>query len=129
MIGDPFVRARVWGVVIVVGAFGLGVTTGVVFARRPTPGVVMTVISTDALPKELSALGLSETQRARIRDILRAGRPRVLAVLTEADTRMRAALDLTNAEIERVLTADQLARWQASRRLNPPRTEQRFLRK
>jgi hypothetical protein len=89
----------------------------------------MTVVSTDALPKELAALGLSETQRARIRDILRAGRPRVLAVLTEADTRMRTALDLTNAEIERVLTADQLARWQASRRLNPPRTEQHFLRK
>ncbi len=124
---DVFTRARMVGLLIVVMAFGLGGYAGYTLARRPSAGMVMTLTTSDAIPEELMRLDLSDAQQQEVRQILRAGRPRVLRVLEEMEPRMRAALQLTESEIEGVLQPDQLVRWKEFRRLNPPRTERRFI--
>lgn len=120
MTRDVFSRARMVGAAIVIAAFALGAAAGVVFANRPRPGVVMTVLASDAIPRELEQLDLSAAQKDGIRAALRAGRPRVMAVMQEMEPRMREALQKTDAEIESVLTPSQAARWREYRREHPP---------
>jgi uncharacterized membrane protein len=129
MTSNLFTRARIVGLAIVAGAFALGVAAGMVFSARPVPGVIMTVTTTDAIPKEIEALGLSDEQRTAVRNALRAGRPRVSEVMREMQTRMAAALKATEDEIERSLTPSQVDRWREYRRRNPPKTEQRFIKR
>lgn len=124
---DVFTRARITGLLIVVVAFGLGGCVGYTLAMRPPTGMVMTLTTSDAIPEELRQLGLSETQEREVREILRAGRPRVMQVLEEMEPHMRAALQATETQVESVLKADQLARWKEFRRLNPPRTKRRII--
>lgn len=127
MIPDLFTRARVVGVAILLATFGLGIAAGHLLARRPHEGVRMMMTTTNAIPAELLSLGLTEAQQQQVREILAAGRPRVLQVLEDMEPRMRAALQATETDIEGVLDASQLARWKEFRRLNPPRTERRFI--
>lgn len=124
---DVFTRARITGLLIVVAAFALGGYAGYTVAKQPPAGMVMMLTTSDAIPEELLQLGLSDAQEQAVRGILRSGRPRVMQVLEEMEPRMRAALQQTETEIEGVLQPDQLARWKEFRRLNPPRTERRFI--
>lgn len=120
-------RARITGLLVVAGAFAVGALAGHAWASRPTRGVVMTVTSTDELPRELTMLDLEGDQIEDIRTIIRASRIRVLSVLEEMEPRMRAVLDATDREIGAVLSDDQRTRWEAWRRQQPPRTERRFI--
>ena len=124
---DVFTRARITGLLIVGVAFGLGGYAGYTLARRPPTGLVVTLTTSDAIPAELRRLGLSETQEQKVREILQAGRPRVMQVLESMEPRMRAAVQATETSIEGVLEPDQLARWKEFRRLNPLRPERRFI--
>lgn len=123
---DLFTRARLIGLGMLAVAFVLGVVTGRTVGRAAPAGVTMMVTATDAVPRELESLGLSDDQRRQVQQILRAGRPRVMQVLDEMQPRMQAAIDVTEDEIARVLTPDQAARWREHRDRNPPRFERRI---
>lgn len=123
---DLFTRARLIGLGMLATAFGLGIMTGRVLYRDAPKGVTMTVTTTDAMPRELESLGLSDDQRRQVQEILREGRPRVMQVLDEMQPRMRAVIEGTEAEIARVLTPEQAARWREHRERNPPRFERRI---
>jgi uncharacterized membrane protein len=127
MTNHPLRRARVLGALLALGAFGLGAAGGITYANRRGSGVVMTLTTTDQIPQELERLGLSDAQRARIRQILRDAQPRVFAILKDVEPRMRAALAATDVEIADVLNAEQRARWEEYRRQHPPRLEERHL--
>jgi Spy/CpxP family protein refolding chaperone len=115
---DPLRRARLLGVALVALAYAAGVATGLAVPRRPREG--MTVVVTDAIPRELARLGLSDAQRERIRAILARGRPRMSAVMRELEPRLRAAFDSTDREVAEVLTPAQRAALAESRRREPP---------
>lgn len=124
MTPHPLRRARVFGVLIALGSFGLGAAAGITYATRARPGITMTVIATDAVPKELEQLGLTDAQRTQVRTILRTAQPRVMAVLTEFEPKMRATLAETDAEIAAVLNPQQRAAWDRFRQAHPPRIEE-----
>jgi uncharacterized membrane protein len=120
-------RARLWGALLIAGAFALGVWAGVAWASRPRPGMTMTFVASDEVPSELTRLGLSESERQQIRQILRNARPRVLAVMAEFDPKMRAAVEQTEREIAAVLDPAHRAAWEDYRRRNPAKMEQRLI--
>jgi hypothetical protein len=84
-------------------------------ALRPGPSegvnVSITAKATNSMPRELERLGLTETQRAELRQILTRGRDRVLSVVHDFEPRMKAAMDTTEIEINAVLTETQRAAW------------------
>ena len=125
------VRARLLGSLVVVLAFVAGVITGVAVERRPRAGlnVTMTATATDAMPRELERLDLTDAQRGEIRSILVRGRDRVLAVVRDFDPRMSAAVDSTNHEIDAVLTPVQRASLAEYRKDHPPMVNQKIIKK
>ena len=125
MSAHPLRRARVLGAMIALASFGLGVAAGITYANRPRPGMAMTVITSDAIPQELEQLGLTDTERTQIRQILRAAQPRMIALLNEFEPKMRATLAETDDAIAAVLNPQQRAAWEAFRRSHPPRIEKR----
>jgi hypothetical protein len=127
----PIVRARLLGAVVVVLAFVAGVVTGVAVERRPRPGVnvMVTAMATNAMPRELERLNLTDPQRGEIRTILTRGRDRVFTVVHDFDPRMKAAVDSTDREIDAVLTEVQRASLAAYRRDNPPFRNERIIKK
>jgi Spy/CpxP family protein refolding chaperone len=131
MTPSAIVRARVLGSLVVALAFVAGVVTGMAVERRPRPGVnvTMTATTTNAMPRELEGLDLTESQRVAIRSILVRGRDRVIAVMRDFDPRMSAAVDSTNREIEALLTPGQRASLAEYRRDHPPMVNQRIFRK
>src|SRR5687768_11940235 len=92
-------RARLFGLVVVVLAFVAGVATGLAIDRRPRQGVSVLVTATDAMPRELEQLGLTDSQRTEIRAILVRGRNRVIGVVRDFEPTMRTAIDSTDREI------------------------------
>ena len=108
---SPIVRVRVLGLLVVAVAFIAGVATGIAIDRRPRQGmnVMVTATATDAMPRELERLGLTEPQRGEIRTILVRGRDRVFTVLRDFEPRMGRVMDSTNIEIDAVLTEAQRA--------------------
>src|SRR5690349_24310048 len=102
---SSIVRARLLGSVVVVLAFVAGIVAGMAIERRPRSGlnVTVTALATNALPRELERLALTDAQAGQMRVILDRGRERVFAVVHDFDPRMRAAMDSTNAEIDAVL--------------------------
>jgi hypothetical protein len=128
---SPIVRARLLGALVVVLAFVAGVATGIAFERRPRPGVnvMLTATASNAMPRELERLDLTEVQRGAIRTILVRGRDRVIAVVHDFDPRMKAAVDSTDREIDAVLTELQRASLAAYRRDHPPFMDRRIIKK
>ena len=125
------VRARLLGSLVVALAFVAGVATGIAVERRPREGlnVMVTATASDALPRELERLDLTDAQRGEIRSILVRGRDRVLAVVRDFDPRMSAAVDSTNREIDAVLTPVQRASLAEYRKDHPPMVNQKIIKK
>ena len=121
-------RARLLGLVVVVLGFVAGVATGMAIDRRPRHGMSLTVTATDAMPRELERLGLTDSQRTEIRAILVRGRDRVIRVVRDFEPIMRTAVDSTDREIGTVLTPEQRAALERYRRDNPPMMERRIIR-
>ena len=121
-------RARLLGLVVVVLAFVAGVATGMAIDRRPRQGVSVTVTATNAMPRELEQLGLTESQRTTIRGILVRGRDRVIRVVRDFEPMMRTAVDSTDREIGAVLTPEQRLALERYRKDNPPVMERRIIR-
>jgi hypothetical protein len=128
---SPIVRARLLGALVVVLAFVAGVVTGIAFERRPRQGVnvMLTATASNAMPRELERLDLTEVQRGEIRTILVRGRDRVIAVVHDFDPRMKAAVDSTDREIDAVLTELQRASLAAYRQDHPPFMDRRIIKK
>jgi hypothetical protein len=128
---SAIVRARLLGSLVVALAFVAGVATGIAVERRPREGlnVMVTATASDALPRELERLDLTDAQRGEIRSILVRGRDRVLAVVRDFDPRMSAAVDSTNHEIDAVLTPVQRASLAEYRKDHPPMVNQKIIRK
>ena len=113
-------RARLFGGALALAAFALGVATGAWMARRPEPGVNITVIATDRIPRELERLGLSEAKRPPIREALLRGRDRVVRVTDAFQGRIESAADTTDQEIRALLSDTQRASFDSARRANGP---------
>jgi len=128
---STIVRARLLGSLVVALAFVAGVATGIAVERRPREGlnVMVTATASDALPRELERLDLTDAQRGEIRSILVRGRDRVLAVVRDFDPRMSAAVDSTNHEIDAVLTPVQRASLAEYRKDHPPMVNQKIIKK
>jgi hypothetical protein len=124
---SPIVRARVLGSAVIVLAFVAGVATGMAFDRSPRPGINVTVSATNAIPRELEELDLTEAQRGQLREILTRGRDRVLTVVRDFEPRMRGAMDSTELEISGVLTEAQRAELAAYRKDHPAFLDQRII--
>lgn len=126
---SPMVRARVLGAAVVVLAFVAGLATGMTIQRRPRPGVsvMVTATATNAMPRELEQLGLTDAQRGELRGVLTRGRDRVLSVVRSFDPAMKAAMDTTEIEIGAVLTDAQRAALAAYRREHPQFIDERVI--
>lgn len=126
---SPIVRARLLGSLVVVLAFVAGVATGIAFQRRPRQGlnVTVTATATNAMPRELEQLGLTDVQRTELRQVLTRGRERVLTVVRDFDPAMKAAMDTTEIEVGAVLTEPQRAALAAYRREHPMFREERII--
>jgi hypothetical protein len=129
MTTSPIVRARLLGSVVVVAAFVAGVFTGMAIKSRARRGVnvMVTATATNAIPRELDQLDLTDSQEVVIREILTRGRDRVLGVVRDFDPRMRAAMDTTNREIDGVLTEVQRAALAAYRKEHPNVIDERII--
>lgn len=126
---SPIVRARLLGSVVVMVAFVAGVFAGMALRPRVRPGVnvTFTATATNAIPKELDELDLTDSQEVVIHEILTRGRDRVLGVVRDFDPRMKAAMDTTNREIDAVLTELQRAALAAYRKDHPAFIDERIL--
>ncbi|HUQ82856.1 MAG TPA: hypothetical protein VM076_17020 [Gemmatimonadaceae bacterium] len=126
---SPIVRARLLGSLVVILAFVAGVATGIAYQRRPREGlnVMVTATATNAMPRELEQLGLTDAQRTELRQVLTRGRDRVLTVVRQFDPAMRAAMDTTEIEVGAVLTEPQRAALAAYRREHPQRKDERII--
>ena len=126
---SPMFRARLLGSVVVVLAFVAGVATGMAIQRRPRPGVsvIVTATATNAIPRELEQLGLTDSQRGELREVLTRGRDRVLRVVHTFDPAMKAAMDTTEREIGSVLTEAQRAALAEYRREHPQFLDERVI--
>jgi hypothetical protein len=126
---SPMVRARLLGFLVVVLAFVAGVATGMTIQRRSRPGlsVMVTATATNAIPRELEQLGLTDPQRGELRGVLTRGRDRVLSVVRSFDPAMKAAMDTTEIEIGAVLTDAQRAALAAYRREHPQAIGERVI--
>lgn len=126
---SPIMRARILGSIVIALAFVAGIATGVAFERRPRQGVnvMVTATVTNAMPRELEALDLTEAQRAQLRGILTRGRDRVMTVVRDFEPRMRGAMDSTEMEIGGVLTESQRAALAAYRNEHPLIRDERVI--
>ena len=126
---SPMLRARLLGSAVVALAFVAGVATGMAVERRPRPGVRVTVVTnaTNAVPRELEQLGLTDAQRSELRQVLTRGRHRVLSVVRTFDPAMKAAMDTTELEIGAVLTEAQRAALAEYRREHPQLRDERVI--
>ena len=124
---SPIVRVRVLGSIVIVLAFVAGIVTGMAIERRPRLGVNVTVAATNAIPRELERLGLTDAQRGQLGPILTRGRDRVMTVVRDFEPRMRDAMDSTEVEISAVLTEAQRAELAAYRKEHPAVLDQRII--
>ena len=126
---SPMLRARLLGSVVVVLAFVAGAAAGMAVQRRPRPGVsvIVTATATNAIPRELEQLGLTDAQRGELRQVLTRGRDRVLTVVRTFDPAMKAAMDTTEREIGSVLTEAQRAALAEYRREHPQVIDERVI--
>ena len=126
---SSIMRARVLGSVVIVLAFVAGIATGMAIERRPRQGVnvMVTATATNAMPRELEALDLTEAQRVQLREILTRGRDRVMTVVRDFEPRMRGAMDSTEVEIGGVLTESQRAELAAYRKDHPLIRDERVI--
>jgi uncharacterized membrane protein len=126
---SPIVRARLLGSLVVLLAFVAGIATGMAYARRPRAGVnvMVTASATNAMPRELEQLGLTDSQRGELREVLTRGRTRVLGVVRTFDPAMKAAMDSTELEVSAVLTELQRAALAEYRRDHPMFRDERIL--
>jgi len=126
---SPIVRVRLLGFLVVALAFVAGIATGVAYQRRPRAGlnVTVTATATNAMPRELEDLGLTDAQRGQLREALTRGRTRVLGVVQSFDPAMKAAMDTTEREIGAVLTEAQRASLAEYRRAHPQLREERII--
>lgn len=105
-------KNTILAVVVLVLTFGAGLVGGaaahhIVSMRRPGPPPPLARAIVRHLDRRLE---LSDAQRAQIE-----------AILARSHDRMRAQIDATNAEIERVLTPEQRAKFRKMRmRLHGP---------
>jgi len=125
---SAIMRARLLGAVVVVLAFVAGVATGMTLQRRPREGMMVQVTATNAIPRELEQLGLTDVQRGELREVLTRGRTRVLTVVRDFEPRMKMAMDSTELEVGAVLTDAQRAALAAYRKEHPPvRLDERII--
>jgi hypothetical protein len=119
---DTIGRARMIGAVVLLLVFGAGVAVGhYVIPRRVPEGIVVSVKASNRIPRELEALALSDSQRARITRILGQGTSRVGQVLEQMMVPMNAVIEDTDREVRTVLTAAQNRRLDELRRDRPLR--------
>jgi len=118
-------RARIWGALLAIGIFALGVAAGVWGSTREEPGVNISVIATDRIPRELQRLGLTDAQLEPIHEALLRGRERVLRVTDAFQGRMESAVDSTDQEIRALLSDAQRASFDSARRANGPQFRQK----
>ncbi|MFN8583007.1 MAG: hypothetical protein U0163_18785 [Gemmatimonadaceae bacterium] len=112
-------KGRLLGALLAVVAFGLGVAVGALMlprARQPR----ITFTATNAIPTELTELGLSDAQRSQLGPILVRGRDRVVRVIDEFTPAVQAGVDSTDAEIRAILTDAQRAKFDSMRAANQP---------
>ena len=88
---------------------------------------MVTATATNAMPRELEQLGLTDAQRGELRVALTRGRDRVLSVVRSFDPAMKAAMGTTEIEIGAVLTAAQRAALAAYRREHPQFIDERVI--
>jgi len=113
-------KARLLGALLAATAFGLGVAIGALMWPRGRQTQALMVTATNAVPTELTALGLSEAQRAELGPILLRGRDRVIRVVDRFTPVIQAALDTTDTEIRAILTQEQRRQFDSVRVANPP---------
>ena len=112
-------KARLLGALLAATAFALGVAIGALMWPRAPRMQTLMVTATNAVPTELTALGLSEAQRAQLGPILLRGRDRVIRVVDRFTPVVQAALDTTDTEIRAILTQDQRRQFDSVRAANP----------
>ncbi len=117
---SPLSRARLLGATLALATFALGVATGAWIVGRPQPGVNISVIATDRIPRELERLDLTEAQTPPIRAALLRGRERVVRVSDAFRGRFESAADTTDKEIRALLSDAQRASFDSARRVNGP---------
>ena len=119
---DTVGRARLIGGVVLVAVFAAGIAVGqFVIPRRVPEGIAISLKASSRIPRELEALGLSETQRGDVARILNNGTKRVGRVLEGMMPPMNAVIDSTDREIRAILTEAQVRQLDAIRKEQPLR--------
>lgn len=124
-------RARALGVAVLVAIFVSGALAGAAVEHlrrresRPiapaepalTPQVIENMkMGFGGVPVMYEALGLTEEQRQRIRQIIDASRPKTDSLLRDTWPALRAIIDSVRGQVDQVLTTEQRARLAAMRR-------------
>jgi hypothetical protein len=113
-------RARIFGAVLLVAAFGAGVAVGHYYLPLRAPdGVMITVKGSNRIPDELESLQLDDSQRVVIRGFLRDGTMRIGRIVRDFTVPIDAAIDSTDRQIRSVLSAEQNRRLDDIRRNHP----------
>ena len=112
-------KGRFLGALLALVAFGLGVAVGALMWPRAQQPRMMTVTATNAIPTELTALGLSEAQLRQLGPILLRGRDRVVRVIDQFTPAVQASVDSTDVEIRTILTDAQRMKFDSIRAANP----------
>ena len=79
-------------------------------------GVNVNVQMNTQLPRELRRLGLTPEQEDSLRKLIIVGQRRVNRVMTQLDPMLKTAIDSVDADIRGVLTPQQRARFDSTRR-------------
>lgn len=122
---SPLARARITGGALALATFALGVAACVWGTSREKPGINISVIATDRMPRELERLDLTAAQLPLIHTALLHGRDRVMRATDELQGRMQSAVDSTDQEIRAILSDTQRASFDSARRVNGPPLRQK----
>ena len=123
--------ARAIAVVTVVATLIVGLLLGVVADRvwiyryGPRLGPRAQRFSTERIVKRLDGqLHFTDQQRAQVTQIIQARQQRIAAIQSVVRPQIRAQIDQTNAEIEKILTPEQRTKFQQMKmRVHRPRND------
>lgn len=121
--------ARTIAVATVIATLIVGFLIGVVadrlwlYRQGPHFGSRAQRFTTDRIVKRLDGeLHFTEQQRAQVTQIIQARQQRIAVIQTGVRPQIRAQIDQTNAEIEKILTPEQRTKFEAIKmRIHRPR--------
>jgi Spy/CpxP family protein refolding chaperone len=125
----PFTQSRLWFALFVLVIFAIGVGTGLTAARYlrlgpgfghrpgPPPGPPSPARIAERMTREL---GLNPEQQKQIEEAFRKGEERLDGFRTRTRTEFDGLRMQLDADIEKALTPEQLARYKTLRRPEPP---------